>query len=54
MPIEGSGDAIQNTTKSVRLIRNGKPIIRRYCAFMKANDLKKHTYDFTEILKSLF
>lgn len=54
MPIEGSGDAIQNTTKSVRLIRNGKPIIRRYCAFMKANDLKKHTYEFTEILKSLF
>ena len=54
IPIEGSGDAIQNTTKSVRLIRNGKPIIRRYCAFMKANDLKKHTYEFTEILKSLF
>ena len=54
MPIEGSGDAIQNTTRSVRLIRNGKPIIRRYCAFMKANDLKKHTYEFTEILKSLF
>lgn len=54
MPIEGSGDAIQNTTKAVRLIRNGKPIIRRYCAFMKANDLKKHTYEFTEILKSLF
>ena len=54
MPIEGSGDTIQSATKSVKLLRNGKPIIRRYCAFMKADNPKKHTNEFIEILKNQF
>ncbi|MBQ8959877.1 MAG: LysR family transcriptional regulator [Ruminococcus sp.] len=54
MPIEGSGDVVQTTTKAVKLLRNGKPIIRRYCAFMKADDPKKHTNGFIEILKKQF
>ena len=54
MLIEGSGDAVQTTTKAVRLLRNGKPIIRRYCAFMKADNPKKHTNEFIEILKKQF
>ena len=54
MPIEGSGDAVQTTTKAVRLLRNGKPMIRRYCAFMKADNPSKHTGEFIEILKSQF
>ena len=54
MLIEGSGDAVQTTTKAVRLLRNGKPIIRRYCVFMKADNPKKHTNEFIEILKKQF
>ena len=54
MPIEGSGDTVQTTTKAVRLLRNGKPIIRRYCAFMKADHSSKHMGEFIEILKSQF
>ena len=54
MPIEGSGDVVQTTTKALRLLRNGKPIIRRYCAFMKAENPKKHTNEFIEILKEQF
>jgi hypothetical protein len=54
MPIEGSGEAVQTTTKALRLLRNGKPIIRRYCAFMKADNPKKHTNEFIEILKKQF
>lgn len=54
MLIEGSGDAVQTTTKAVRLLRNGKPIIRRYCAFMKTDNSKKHTNEFIEILKNQF
>ena len=50
MPIEGSGDVVQTTTKAVRLLRNGNPIIRRYCAFMKADNPSKHTGEFIEIL----
>ena len=66
MPIEGSGDVVQTTTKAVRLLRNGKPVIRRYCAFMKADNnakpfapandpaQKNHTNEFIEILKKQF
>ncbi len=54
MPIEGSGDVVQTTTKAVRLTRNGKPIIRRYCAFMKADNPSKHTGEFIDILKNQF
>ena len=54
MPIEGSGDAVQTTTKAVRLLRGGKPVIRRYCAFMKADNPSKHTNEFIEILKNQY
>ena len=54
MLIEGSGDAVQTTTKALRLLRNGKPVIRRYCAFMKAGHPKEHTDAFVEILKKQF
>ena len=54
MPIEGSCDTMQNTTKTVKLLRNGKPIIRQYCAFMKADNPSKHTGEFIEILKNQF
>ena len=54
MLIEGSGDAVQTTTRSIKLVRNGKPIIRRYCAFMKADNPKKHTNEFVDILKKKF
>lgn len=54
MPIEGSSEAIQDTTKAIKLTRNGKPLIRRYCAFMKADNPRKHTNDFIEILKMQF
>ncbi|HOC33065.1 MAG TPA: hypothetical protein PLH98_01905 [Ruminococcus flavefaciens] len=51
---EGSGDAVQTTTKAIKLLRNGKPIIRRYCAFMKADNPMKHTNEFIGILKNQF
>lgn len=54
MLIEGSGETMQTTTRAIKLLRNGKPIIRRYCAFMKAGDPKKHTNEFIEILKKQF
>ncbi len=54
MPIEGSGDTVQTTTKAVRLLRSGKPIIRRYCTFIKADNPSKHTGEFIEILKNQF
>ncbi len=54
MPIEGSGNIAQSAAKAVKLLRNGKPIIRRYCAFMKADNPSKHTNEFIEILKKQF
>ena len=54
MPIEGSGDTMQTAAKAVKLIRNGSPVIRRYCAFMKADNPSKHTSEFIEILKNEF
>ena len=54
MPIEGSGDVPLSAVRTVRLLRNGKPVIRRYCAFMKAHDHPKHTNEFIEILKDQF
>lgn len=54
MPIEGSGYTVQTAAKAVKLIRNGSPLIRRYCAFMKADNPSKHTNEFIEILKKQF
>ena len=54
MPIEGAGDTAQSAVKAVKLIRNGSPVIRRYCAFMKADNPSKHTNEFVEILKKQY
>lgn len=54
MPIEGSGDTIQTAAKAIKLMRNGSPVIRRYCAFMKTDNPSKHTDEFIEILKNQF
>lgn len=54
MLIEGSGDAVQTTTKAVRLLRGGKPILRRYCAFMKEDRQNEYANAFAEILKEQF
>lgn len=54
LPIEGRGDTAQSAAKAVKLLRNGKPVIRRYCAFMKADNPSKHTNEFIEILKNQF
>ncbi len=54
LPIEGTGEALMTAAKTVRLLRSGKPIIRRYCAFMKADNPSKHTSEFIEILKNQF
>ena len=54
MPIEGSGNTMQTAAKAVKLMRNGSPVIRRYCAFMKADNPSKHTNEFIEILKNQF
>lgn len=54
LPVEGSTETIQTAVKAVKLLRNGKAIIRRYCAFMKADNPTKHTNEFIEILKNQF
>ena len=54
MLIEGSEKPVQNVTKAIKLLRNGSPIIRRYCAFMKTDNPSKHTTEFIEILKNQF
>lgn len=54
MPIEGSGDTTQTAVKAVKLMRNGSPVIRRYCAFVKTDNSSKHTDEFIEILKNQF
>ena len=54
MPIEGSCDSLQKAVKTVKLLRNGQPIIRRYCAFMRTDNPTKHTQEFIEVLKKQF
>lgn len=54
MPIEGSGTTLHSAAKTVKLLRNGKSIVRRYCAFMKVNNPSKHTDEFIEILKKQY
>ena len=53
LPIEGSCEP-GGITRQVKLLRGGKPIVRRYCAFMKADNPSKHTGEFIEILKEQF
>lgn len=54
MSIECGTGTLATTTKTIKLLRNSKPIMRRYCAFMKADNPSKHTSEFIEILKSQF
>jgi len=56
MPIEGSVQYVMlgSVTKRIMLTRSGKPIIRKYCAFMKQNNSSKHIEEFIKILKNEF
>ena len=55
MPVEG-GDSFQFTAtiRRLLLLRNGKPVIRNYCAFWPLNDENKYNDDFAEILEAQF
>jgi len=56
MPLEGNEKQVQlgKVTKRLKLIRTNKPIIRKYCAFIKTNNIAKHTKEFLSILKKLY
>lgn len=54
MPLEGGDNMAQAAVKTIKLLRNGQPIIRRYCAFTRADNPTKHTNEFIEILKKQF
>ncbi len=54
MPIEGSSDATQTGARAVRLTRGGSPILRRYCAFTKADADSEYIEIFTELLRQQF
>ena len=55
MPIEGGEKYVGGEiTSKIKLTKNDKPIIRRYCAFIKADNFTKHTEDFLNILKEQF
>ena len=53
MPLEGGEKQILlgDVTKQILLTRDGKPIMRRYCAFAKANNTARYAEDFIRILK---
>ncbi len=56
MPVEGAEKYVQleNVTKRLKLTRSGKPIIRKYCAFMKHDNKSTYTGEFLEILNNEF
>lgn len=54
MPIEGGCHSPQKAVKTIKLLRNGQPMIRRYCASMRTDNPTKHTQEFIEILKKQF
>ena len=55
MLVEGGEKYVRSgITKSLTLRRNGEPILRRYCIFLKAGSSRKTAEDFTEILRSQF
>ena len=56
MTVEGCGKNVPqgSTTVKLPLTRRGDPVIRRYCAFEKADNPLKHTEEFLEILKAQF
>lgn len=55
LPIEGGEKYVGGEiTSKIKLTKNDKPIIRRYCAFIKADNFTKHTEEFLNILKEQF
>lgn len=56
MPVEGGEKQVQlgKVTKKLKLMRANKPIIRKYCAFIKTNNGAKHTKEFLTILKKTY
>lgn len=53
LPIEG-GSGPAPGIKALRLMRNGTPILRRYCAFMKKGEHPAFLDEFVEILKGQY
>lgn len=54
LPIEGSDTASQPAVCAFRLLRNGKPILRRYCIFRKAGSASAQSDRFIELLKAQY
>lgn len=54
MPIEGSAPPSGSATKAIRLLRSGKPLIRRYCAFLRTDNGSEYAQKFVELLKAQF
>ena len=55
MPIEGGEKYVGGEiTSKIKLTKNDKPIIRRYCAFIKSDNFTNHTEEFLNILKEQF
>lgn len=56
VPIEGVRNNLEMGTalRRIRLVRNGKPIKRNYCAFWKADNSGYYVEDFASILKAQF
>ena len=54
MPTEGRSLVSSTAVKEIRLLRSGKPIIRRYCAFMKADRQTEYMDGFIGLLKERF
>lgn len=56
VPVEGAADesGAAAALRRVRLIRNGKPMKKNYCAFWKVNNSRGYVESFAEILKTKF
>lgn len=56
MPFEisGSQSFFDSSVKTVKLMKNAKPIKRKYFLFWKADSVNEYNYTFAEILKKQF
>lgn len=56
LPVEGipMSHAVMAPLHRIPLLRDGKPILRNYCAFWKAGNSNPHIEEFFEILKGQF
>ena len=56
MPVEGNQEPVSlgNVIRRISLVRQGKPIIRNYCAFWKLNNSGYYVEEFAEMLKQQF